>query len=79
MVVDRDDHLRLDTTLERLSALPPAFSKDGTVTAGNASGIVDGAAALVVASDDAVRRLRLTPLSRLVAWTVVGVEPAMRR
>ena len=49
-VVDRDDHLRPDTTLESLAKLPPAFKKDGTVTAGNASGIVDGGAALILAS-----------------------------
>ena len=55
-VVDRDDHLRPDTTLEGLAKLPTAFSKDGTVTAGNASGIVDGGAALMLASDKAVQR-----------------------
>ena len=76
-VVDRDDHLRPDTTVETLSKLPPAFSKEGSVTAGNASGIVDGAAALVIASADAVDQHALVPLARLVSWTTVGVEPSM--
>jgi acetyl-CoA acetyltransferase family protein len=75
-VVDRDDHMRLDTTLEGLAKLPTAFSKDGTVTAGNASGIVDGGAALILASDQAVREKGLKPMARLVAWAAVGVDPA---
>jgi len=75
-VVDRDDHLRPDTTLEALAKLPAAFSKDATVTAGNASGIVDGAAALVLASSDAVTRGGLTPLARVAAWATVGVDPS---
>jgi len=75
-VVDRDDHLRPDTTIEGLARLPAAFSKDGTVTAGNASGIVDGGAALILASGEAVKARGLTPLARLVAWAAVGVDPA---
>ena len=75
-VVDRDDHMRPDTTLEALAKLPTAFSKDGTVTAGNASGIVDGGAALMLASDQAVREKGLKPMARLVAWAAVGVDPA---
>jgi acetyl-CoA acetyltransferase family protein len=75
-IVDRDDHLRPDTTIEILAKLPAAFAKDGTVTAGNASGIVDGGAALVLASAGAVRDRGLTPLARLTGWTAVGVEPA---
>ena len=75
-VVERDDHLRADTTLEGLAKLPAAFSKDGTVTAGNASGIVDGGAALVLASQRAVSDRGLTPLARLAGWAVVGVDPA---
>ncbi len=75
-VVDKDDHLRPDTTLDGLAKLPPAFSKDGSVTAGNASGIVDGGAALILASARAVKDKSLTPLARLVAWAAVGVEPA---
>jgi acetyl-CoA acetyltransferase family protein len=76
-VVDRDDHLRPDTTLEGLAKLPAAFSKDGTVTAGNASGIVDGGAALMLAGDDAVRTRGLKPLARLAAWAAVGVDPSI--
>ncbi len=75
-VVDRDDHMRPDTTLEGLAKLPAAFSKDGTVTAGNASGIVDGGAALMLASEQAVREKGLKPMARLVAWAAVGVDPA---
>ncbi len=76
-VVDRDDHLRPDTTLEGLAALPTVFKKDGVVTAGNASGIVDGAAALVIASETAARTRGLTPIARLVSWAAVGVEPTL--
>src|SRR5436190_6729335 len=75
--VDRDDHMRPDTTLEILARLPPAFKKDGTVTAGNASGIVDGGAALLLASGEAVHRHGLRPIARLVDWAAVGVEPSM--
>ena len=75
-VVDTDDHLRPDTTIEGLAKLPAAFSKDGTVTAGNASGIVDGGAAIILASGDAVKAKELKPLSRLVAWAAVGVDPS---
>jgi len=75
-VVDKDDHLRPDTTLEALAKLPAAFSKDGTVTAGNASGIVDGGAALILASANAVKKRALTPIARLMAWASVGVDPA---
>jgi acetyl-CoA acetyltransferase family protein len=76
-LVDTDDHLRPDTTLEGLAKLPAAFSKDGTVTAGNASGIVDGGAALILASANAVKARSLTPLGRLVAWAAVGVDPSL--
>src|SRR5262245_49632511 len=75
-VVDRDDHMRPDTTLEILAKLPPAFKKDGTVTAGNASGIVDGGAALVLASAEAAKRRGVRPIGRLVEWAAVGVEPS---
>jgi acetyl-CoA acyltransferase 2 len=74
-VVDKDDHLRPDTTLEVLAKLPTAFSKDGFVTAGNASGIVDGAAALVVAGEEFVKRRGLKPRGRVVSWAYAGVEP----
>ncbi len=76
-VVDADDHLRPDTTLEVLAKLPTAFSKDGFVTAGNASGIVDGAAALVIAGGDFVRERNAKPLGRVVSWAYAGVEPDM--
>ncbi|HKY28084.1 MAG TPA: acetyl-CoA C-acetyltransferase [Pyrinomonadaceae bacterium] len=72
---EQDDHLRPDTTLEGLAKLKPAFAKDGFVTAGNASGIVDGAAALVIAGEDAVNRNNLKPMGRIVSWAYAGVEP----
>jgi acetyl-CoA acyltransferase 2 len=70
-----DEHMRPATTLEGLLALKPYFKKDGLVTAGNASGICDGAAATVVASEAFAREHKLEPLGRLVAWGIVGVEP----
>jgi acetyl-CoA acyltransferase 2 len=76
-VFARDDHMRPDTTLEGLATLPAAFSKNGCVTAGNASGIVDGGAALVLASRAAVERLGLTPLARLAGWATTGVDPRL--
>jgi acetyl-CoA acyltransferase 2 len=72
---DRDDHARPETTLEGLAKLRPAFSKDGFVTAGNASGIVDGAAALVIAGEDYVKAKDAKPLGRIVSWAYAGVEP----
>ena len=71
--VATDDHLKADSTIEGLSALPAVFSKDGFVTAGNASGIVDGAAALVLAREGAASR---APIARILGWSVVGVEPS---
>jgi acetyl-CoA acetyltransferase family protein len=76
-VFDRDDHLRPETTMEVLAKLPTAFSKNGCVTAGNASGIVDGGAALVLASENGVRTHGLQPLACLTAWATVGVEPTL--
>ncbi|MFJ4156994.1 acetyl-CoA C-acyltransferase family protein [Pseudomonas sp. NPDC089752] len=70
-----DEHVRGDVTAEQLAAMKTVFKKDGTVTAGNASGINDGAAGLVLASGDAVRRLGLKPLARLVGYAHAGVEP----
>jgi len=70
-----DEHMRPETTLEALAALKPYFKKDGLVTAGNASGISDGAAATVIASEAYAKAHGLKPLGRLVAWGVVGVEP----
>jgi len=75
--VDRDDHPRPETTLEGLAKLKPAFAKDGFVTAGNASGIVDGAAALTIAGEDFVKRRDLKPMGRIVSWAYAGVEPEL--
>jgi acetyl-CoA acetyltransferase family protein len=76
VAVDRDDHFFVKCTMDGLAKLKPAFGEDGTVTAGNASGMVDGAACVVLASADAARRDGLTPVAEIVAWHVVGVEPA---
>ena len=73
--VAADDHLRPETTPEGLAALKPAFGKDGSVTAGNASGIVDGAAVLVVAARDEAQRRGLKPMASIVAWGIAGVPP----
>jgi acetyl-CoA acetyltransferase family protein len=73
--VEADDHLRPETTREGLAALKPSFGKDGFVTAGNASGIVDGAAALVVASAEEARRRGAKPIARVVSWGIAGVPP----
>jgi acetyl-CoA acetyltransferase family protein len=73
--IDADEHPRADTTLEKLSSLKPAFREGGTVTAGNSSGLNDGAAALVVASQEKARELGLEPLGRFVASAVAGVDP----
>ncbi|MDR7387580.1 MAG: acetyl-CoA C-acyltransferase, partial [Armatimonadota bacterium] len=77
VVVDRDEHPRPDTTLEALSKLRPAFRKGGTVTAGNSSGINDGAAALLLAEASTARQLGLRPMARIVATAVAGVDPAV--
>lgn len=71
-----DEHPRPEVTLEKLGKLPPVFAKDGTVTAGNASGINDGAAAMLVASEAAVKEFGLRPLARYVSWGVAGVAPS---
>jgi acetyl-CoA acyltransferase 2 len=76
-VFAQDDHLRSDTTMEVLEKLPAAFSKNGCVTAGNASGIVDGGAALLLASEKGVKEYGLAPVARLAHWAVVGVEPSL--
>jgi acetyl-CoA acyltransferase 2 len=73
----QDDHMRPDSTMEGLAKLPAAFSKNGCVTAGNASGIVDGGAALLLASAPGVEQHGLTPLARLTHWAYVGVEPTL--
>jgi acetyl-CoA acetyltransferase family protein len=75
--LSEDDHRRPQTTMEGLAKLKPAFGKSGTVTAGNASGIVDGAAAVVVMSLDEAGKRGLKPLGRIVGWGVAGVEPKL--
>ena len=75
LIVDTDEHPRASTTAEGLAKLKPVVKADGTVTAGNASGINDGAAALLIASDDAVNKFKLKPRAKIIAATVVGVEP----
>ena len=75
IVVDRDEHPRAGTTIEGLAKLPTPFREGGTVTAGNAAGVNDGACALVLASEEAANRFGLTPRARLVTMTTAGVEP----
>ena len=75
VVVDTDEHPRPGSTIEGLEKLRPIVRADGTVTAGNASGINDGACAMIVASEEAARRNQLEPLARVVGWAVAGVEP----
>ncbi len=72
-----DEHPRPQTTLEILGKLSPVFKKDGVVTAGNASGICDGAAALVITTEDFAKKNGLTPLARIVSWGVAGVDPSL--
>src|SRR2546422_3417448 len=73
--LDKDEHVRPDVTLEAMAKLPPVFSKTGSITAGNSSGITDGAAALVLVSEQKLRELRLTALARIVDATVAAVDP----
>jgi acetyl-CoA C-acetyltransferase/acetyl-CoA acyltransferase 2 len=75
MTVEKDEHPRFEATLEGLQKLKPVFKKDGTVTAGNASGIVDGAAASVLMSEDEAKRRNLKPLARIVSYASVGCDP----
>jgi acetyl-CoA acetyltransferase family protein len=77
VVVAEDDHRRPETTMEILEKLPPSFKKDGIVTAGNASGIVDGAAAVVVTREKIAKDRGLKPIGRLVSWAVAGVDPSI--
>jgi len=75
IIFNRDEYPKAGTTVEKLAALKPAFKKDGTVTAGNASGINDGAAALVIMSADKAKELGITPLATLKSWATAGVAP----
>jgi len=77
VVVDTDDHIRPDTTLEGLAKLRPAFGKDGTVTAGNASGIVDGAAAVILTTEEKAKAEGWTVRARLRSWGYAGVDPGI--
>ncbi len=76
-VVDQDEYIRAGTTMEVLAKLKPAFQKDGTVTAGNASGINDGAGAVVLMTDAEAAKRGVTPLARIVSWATAGVDPAV--
>lgn len=77
LIVNRDEYIRADATAEGLAKLRPAFDKDGTVTAGNASGLNDGAAVLVLMSADDAKARGLVPLARIVSWATAGVDPAL--
>jgi len=77
IVVSEDDHRRPDTTMEILEKLQPSFKKDGIVTAGNASGIVDGAAAVVVTREKTAKERGLKPIGRIIAWATTGVDPSI--
>ena len=77
VVVEEDEHLRPDTTLEGLAALKPVFDREGTVTAGNSSGINDGAACLIISDEEALQKHQMTPLGRILSWAVVGVDPTI--
>ena len=77
IVVSEDDHRRPDTTMEILEKLPPSFKKDGIVTAGNASGIVDGAAAVVATREKIAKDRGLKPIGRIISWGVAGVDPSI--
>lgn len=77
IVVNRDEHPRADTTLDNLSKLKPAFSEDGTVTAGNASSINDGASAIVIATDEACKKYGLKPMAKVGPWSIKAVQTKM--
>ena len=74
---DRDEHPRADMTLERLMKLKPSFKKNGTVTPGNASGINDGAAAVVLMDENEAKKRNLVPLAKIVSWATCGVDPSL--
>ncbi|MFC5557617.1 acetyl-CoA C-acetyltransferase [Ureibacillus thermophilus] len=76
-IIEVDEHIKADTTIEALSKLKPVFKQGGTVTAGNASGINDGAASVIVASEKAVNENGLSPLARIVSWGIQGVDPSI--
>src|SRR6202043_363656 len=74
-IVSEDEHIRADTTIEALAKLPTPFRQNGTVTAGNASGINDGACAMFVASEEAAKKFGLKPIARVLGVATAGVEP----
>jgi acetyl-CoA C-acetyltransferase len=76
-IVENDEYIRAGTTMEALAKLRPAFDKEGTVTAGNASGINDGAGALVVMSADEAKKRGIKPLARIAGWATAGVDPSI--
>merc|ERR1711936_712483 len=76
-VFDTDEHPKPQTTIEQMAKLPPVFKKGGVVTAASASGICDGAAAVIIASEEAVKDHGLTPLARIVGYGVAGCEPTI--
>jgi acetyl-CoA C-acetyltransferase len=77
IIVDQDEYIRPGTTLEAVAKLRPAFQKEGTVTAGNASGVNDGAAAVVLMTAEEAAKRGVTPLARIVSWATAGVDPAV--
>lgn len=77
IVVSEDEHIKAEVTAEKLASLRPSFKKDGTVTAGNSSGINDGAASVIVASEKAVKEHGLTPIAKIVSWGLAGVDPTI--
>ena len=76
LIVNKDEHPRPNVTLEKLASLTPAFKKDGTVTAGNSSGINDGASAMLIVSEDMITKYNLNPMAKIVSMAIAGVDPA---
>lgn len=77
IIIDKDEYIRTGSTIELLEKLKPAFDKDGTVTAGNASGLNDGAAAVLLMTENAARQRDIRPLARIVSWATAGVDPSI--
>ncbi|MEK4523019.1 acetyl-CoA C-acetyltransferase [Psychrobacillus sp. FSL W7-1493] len=77
VMVDQDEHIKGEVTQEKLASLKPSFLQNGTVTAGNASGINDGAASVIIASGEAVEKHELKPLAKIISWGIAGVDPSI--
>lgn len=77
IMVDQDEHIKGEVTQEKLASLKPSFMQNGTVTAGNASGINDGAASVIIASGEAVEKHELKPLAKIISWGIAGVDPSI--